>query len=227
MTRGRDRERQARDRAPAPAGDLVRTRRFVPARRGAAIDLRAHAARRAAARRRLDRAAQVPRAAPQARRRWWSLCDISGSMARYTRMFLHFLHAITNERGRVHRFTFGTRLTNVTRALRYRDADIALATSLAAGGGLVRRHAHRPGAARVQQQLVAAGAGPGRRRLADHRRARPRGRRRARRGDGAAAQILPPPDLAEPALALRRLRAASPQGIRGMLPHVDEFRAGA
>ncbi|MBV8391548.1 MAG: VWA domain-containing protein, partial [Alphaproteobacteria bacterium] len=59
------------------------------------------------------------------------LCDISGSMARYTRMFLHFMHAITNDRDRVHCFTFGTRLNNVTRALRYRDVDIALAKASA------------------------------------------------------------------------------------------------
>jgi len=48
-------------------------------------------------------------------------------MARYSRMFLHFMHAITNDRDRVFCFTFGTRLNNVTRALRYRDVDIALA----------------------------------------------------------------------------------------------------
>jgi uncharacterized protein with von Willebrand factor type A (vWA) domain len=54
------------------------------------------------------------------------LCDISGSMSRYTRMFLHFLHAITNDRDRVYTFLFGTRLTNVTRQLRHRDVDIAL-----------------------------------------------------------------------------------------------------
>jgi hypothetical protein len=55
------------------------------------------------------------------------LCDISGSMARYARMLLHFLHALTNDRDRVHTFLFGTRLTNVTRHLRYKDADVALA----------------------------------------------------------------------------------------------------
>lgn len=54
------------------------------------------------------------------------LCDISGSMSRYSRMFLHFLHAITNDRDRVHTFVFGTRLTNVTRHLRHRDVDVAL-----------------------------------------------------------------------------------------------------
>ena len=55
------------------------------------------------------------------------LCDISGSMERYSQMFLHFLHALTNDRDRVHTFTFGTRLTNVTRTLRFKDPEIALA----------------------------------------------------------------------------------------------------
>ena len=55
------------------------------------------------------------------------LCDISGSMERYSRMLLHFLHAITNDRDRVHTFLFGTRLSNVTRYLRYSDIDAALA----------------------------------------------------------------------------------------------------
>lgn len=55
------------------------------------------------------------------------LCDISGSMSRYSRMFLHFMHAVTNDRDRVHTLLFGTRLTNVTRYLRDRDVDAALA----------------------------------------------------------------------------------------------------
>ena len=55
------------------------------------------------------------------------LCDISGSMSRYSRMLLHFMHAITNDRDRVFSFVFGTRLTNITRLLRYRDVDEALA----------------------------------------------------------------------------------------------------
>jgi uncharacterized protein with von Willebrand factor type A (vWA) domain len=54
------------------------------------------------------------------------LCDISGSMSRYSRMLLHFMHAVTNDRDRVHTFLFGTRLTNVTRYLRYKDIDVAL-----------------------------------------------------------------------------------------------------
>ena len=54
------------------------------------------------------------------------LCDISGSMSRYTRMFLHFMHAVTNDRDRVHTFLFGTRLSNVTRYLRHKDIDLAI-----------------------------------------------------------------------------------------------------
>lgn len=54
------------------------------------------------------------------------LCDISGSMSRYSRMFLHFMHAITNDRDRVQTFVFGTRLTNITRQLKQKDIDIAL-----------------------------------------------------------------------------------------------------
>ncbi len=54
------------------------------------------------------------------------MCDISGSMGRYSRLLLHFLHALSNARTRVHAFLFGTRLTNITRHLRYRDVDLAL-----------------------------------------------------------------------------------------------------
>jgi uncharacterized protein with von Willebrand factor type A (vWA) domain len=54
------------------------------------------------------------------------LCDISGSMSRYSRLFLHFLHAVTSDRDRVHTFLFGTRLTNITRDLRQRDVDVSL-----------------------------------------------------------------------------------------------------
>jgi uncharacterized protein with von Willebrand factor type A (vWA) domain len=60
------------------------------------------------------------------------LCDISGSMERYSRMFLHFLHAIANDRDRVQTFLFGTRLTNITRQLRDKDVDRALAKVAAA-----------------------------------------------------------------------------------------------
>ncbi|WP_339716709.1 VWA domain-containing protein [uncultured Sneathiella sp.] len=54
------------------------------------------------------------------------LCDISGSMTQYSRMLLHFMHALTNDRDRVHTFVFGTRLTNITRYMKYRDVDASL-----------------------------------------------------------------------------------------------------
>lgn len=56
-----------------------------------------------------------------------ALLDISGSMSQYTRLFLHFLHSITDAKKRVTTFLFGTRLTNITRAIRQRDPDEALA----------------------------------------------------------------------------------------------------
>lgn len=54
------------------------------------------------------------------------IADISGSMSQYTRIFLHFMHVLTERRRRVHTFLFGTRLTNVTRAMRHRDPDEAI-----------------------------------------------------------------------------------------------------
>ena len=61
------------------------------------------------------------------------ICDISGSMSQYSRAVLHFLHAVSNAKGqgwaKVHAFTFGTRLTNITRHLRQRDVDAALAAA--------------------------------------------------------------------------------------------------
>ncbi|WP_224823463.1 VWA domain-containing protein [Cognatishimia sp. MH4019] len=62
-----------------------------------------------------------------------ALCDISGSMSQYSRAVLHFLHAVANQQGagwaKVHAFTFGTRLTNITRHLGTRDVDAALAAA--------------------------------------------------------------------------------------------------
>lgn len=101
----------------------VPTRRFRRSNRGAHIDLRATLR---AALRSID---SIPLKFKQPRRRHPPLvilCDISGSMSRYSRMFLHFMHSITNDRDRVHSFVFGTRLTNITRHLRHRDIDVAL-----------------------------------------------------------------------------------------------------
>ncbi len=55
------------------------------------------------------------------------LLDISGSMERYARLFLHYVHGLTRRYLKVHTLTFGTRLTNITRSLRHRDPDVALA----------------------------------------------------------------------------------------------------
>lgn len=53
------------------------------------------------------------------------LCDISGSMARYAQVLLHFLHSVANDRDRVSIFLFGTRLSNVTRQLKHRDPEMS------------------------------------------------------------------------------------------------------
>ncbi|KQU52027.1 hypothetical protein ASG72_11130 [Bosea sp. Leaf344] len=104
--------------------DTVPTRRFRPAQQGRRIDPRATFRRSLrggggtidlAFRERAEIHPPVV-----------ALVDISGSMAEYSRIFLHFLHAITEKR-RVHSFVFGTRLTNITRMLRARDPDEALA----------------------------------------------------------------------------------------------------
>jgi uncharacterized protein len=103
--------------------DKRRTRRFAPGGRPARIDVRRSLRRSLQPGGVIDlefRSA-IERAPPVV-----ALCDISGSMNEYTRLFLHFLHALGETR-RVSTFLFGTRLTNVTRAMRARDPDDALA----------------------------------------------------------------------------------------------------
>ena len=117
----------ARLRLPLPELPIRRT---VAASRGSAVDLRATLRAMASA-----GGTVVPLAWRQRRRRrppLVVLCDISGSMDRYSRMLLFFLHAITNDRDRVHTLLFGTRLTNITRHLKRRDVDVALARVSAA-----------------------------------------------------------------------------------------------
>jgi uncharacterized protein len=101
----------------------VPTRRFAPDRHGARADLRAtlRAALRSGGLIELKRKSRRRRPPPLV-----ILCDISGSMSRYSRIFLHFMHTVTNDRDRVYTFVFGTRLTNITRYLRFRDVDVAL-----------------------------------------------------------------------------------------------------
>jgi uncharacterized protein len=105
--------------------DEVKTRRLAPSRRGHIVDIRRTLrASLKAGGAVIDLKYLGPRrkAPPLV-----ALLDISGSMSQYTRLFLHFLHAVTDARKRVHTFLFGTRLTNVTRALARKDPDEALA----------------------------------------------------------------------------------------------------
>jgi uncharacterized protein len=104
--------------------DEVKTRRLASSRRGHIVDIRRTLrASLKAGGAVIDLKYLGPRrrAPPLV-----ALLDISGSMSQYTRLFLHFLHAVTDARKRVHTFLFGTRLTNVTRALARKDPDEAL-----------------------------------------------------------------------------------------------------
>jgi uncharacterized protein with von Willebrand factor type A (vWA) domain len=151
------------------------------------------------------------------------LCDISGSMEVYSRMFLHFMHAITNDRDRVHTFLFGTRLTNITRYLRHRDIDLALdrvsgAVQDWAGGTRIGQCLHdfnRDWSRRVLGQgavvlLISdgldrdAGAGLGAEMQRLHKSCR--------------RLIWLNPLLRYDAFEPRSL------GVRAIMPHVDEFR---
>jgi uncharacterized protein with von Willebrand factor type A (vWA) domain len=113
--------RIARLRLPA---DEIRMRRFVPDRRGRRIDPRR------SFRRSLGSGGvgiELAFRAPKIKRPpVVAICDISGSVSDYSRVFLHFLHALSAQR-KVHAFLFGTRLTNISRALGHKDVDEALA----------------------------------------------------------------------------------------------------
>jgi uncharacterized protein with von Willebrand factor type A (vWA) domain len=110
--------------------DTVRTRRFKPDASGRSIDPRAMM--RAAARTGGELILPRFKSPREVHPPLVVLADISGSMSQYTRIFLHFLHALTEKRRRVHTFVFGTRLTNLTRQMRHRDPDAALADCAAA-----------------------------------------------------------------------------------------------
>ena len=102
----------------------VPTRRFKQSNAGTRVDMRR--SMRAALRSGTDFIPLMKRKRRMRRPALVAICDISGSMERYSRMLLHFMHTVTNDRDRVHTFLFGTRLTNVTRYLRYKDVDEAL-----------------------------------------------------------------------------------------------------
>ncbi len=157
------------------------------------------------------------------------LCDISGSMSQYSRVVLHFLHAVSNAKGagwaKVHAFTFGTRLTNITRHLATRDVDAALAAAGAEAQDW-------EGGTCIGTCLSAFNRDWSRRVM----------------GQGAVVLLITdgldrdaPEELARQMqriqLTARRLIWLNPllrwdgfapkaAGIRAMLPHVDSFRAG-
>tara|TARA_R110002033_G_scaffold23611_4_gene55846 strand:+ start:718 stop:1947 length:1230 start_codon:yes stop_codon:yes gene_type:complete len=158
-----------------------------------------------------------------------ALCDISGSMSSYSRALLHFLHAVANREGQgwaeVHGFTFGTRLTNITRHLRTRDVDAALAAAGAEtqdweGGTRIGDTLHvfnRDWSRRVLGQgavvlLVTDGLDRGDAdRLAFE----------ARRLHLSARRVI----WLNPLLRFDGF-APKAAGIRALLPHVDSLRAG-
>ena len=205
----------------------IASRRTIADRMGRRIDARATL--RAA----LRQGGEITGLAMRSPRIRWPnlvvLCDISGSMSQYSRLVLHFVHAVANRRGqgwaRVHAFTFGTRLTNITRHLRHRDVDAALA---AAG----REAQDWSGGTRIGACLKAFNRDWGRRVL----------------GQGAVVLLitdgLDRDDTGVLAreterlhLSARRLIWLNPllrwdgfapraSGIQAMLPHVDSFRAG-
>ncbi|MFO1188749.1 MAG: VWA domain-containing protein [Alphaproteobacteria bacterium] len=217
-------EEAAARRALARAALLMRstqTRRFQPARRGPRIDMR-RALRGLA--RPGGELAPPPRQRPRLRRPpIVVLCDISGSMERYTRIFLHFLHALTNDQDRIQVFLFGTRLSNVTRQLRHRDVDVALdrvtqSVTDWAGGTRIGRALHdfnRRWSRRVLgQRAIVLLITDGLDRDA---------------GDGLATEIERVHLSSDRLIWLNpllRFAGFEPKslGIRAMLPHVDEFR---
>jgi uncharacterized protein len=152
-----------------------------------------------------------------------ALLDISGSMSEYTRLFLHFLHAITDARKRVSVFLFGTRLTNVTRSLRARDPDEALARCSSAvedwaGGTRIATSLHTFnklwGRRVLGQGAIVLLISDGLEREADARLAFEMDR--LHRSCRRLIWLNP----------LLRYGGFEPkaQGIKMMLPHVDEFR---
>lgn len=176
---------------------------------------------------------EITRLAMRSRRVRWPnlvvLCDISGSMSHYSRAVLHFLHAVANHQGagwaKVHAFTFGTRLTNITRHLRQRDVDAALQAAGAEAQDW-------EGGTRIGDCLHTFNRDWSRRVL----------------GSGAVVLLISDgldrddPDqlgreMQRLALSARRVIWVNPllrwegfapraQGIRAMLPHVSSFRAG-
>ncbi len=153
-----------------------------------------------------------------------ALCDISGSMSQYSRLLLHFLHGITEQRRDVHTFLFGTRLTNVTRQLRMKDPDEALEACGAgvedwSGGTRIATALHDFN--RVWSRRVLAG-GPTVLLITDglERDTDEDLEREMDRLHRSCRRLI----WLNPLLRFEGFQAKA-KGIRAMLPHVDEFRA--
>jgi uncharacterized protein with von Willebrand factor type A (vWA) domain len=169
----------------------------------------------------------------KARRERWpnlvALCDISGSMSQYSRAVLHFLHAVSNEKGagwaKVHAFTFGTQLTNITRHLATRDVDAALAAAGAQaqdweGGTKIgtclhqfnRDWSRRVMGSRAVVLLITDGLDRDDPTALEHE---------MRRLQLTAKKVI----WLNPLLRWQEF-APKARGIKAMLPHVDSFRTG-
>jgi hypothetical protein len=153
-----------------------------------------------------------------------ALLDISGSMSQYTRVFLHFLHSLTDVRKHVSTFLFGTRLTNITRALKARDPDEALAACSASVTDW-------SGGTRIAASLHAFNKLWGRRVLGEGAIVLLITDGLEREGDETLAFEIDRLHRScrrliwlNPLLRFDRFEAKA-KGIRTMLPHVDEFRA--
>ncbi len=199
----------------------IRTRRFRQGSSGDRVDM--HATLRQS----LRQGGAINLQYKQPRRRHPPLvllCDISGSMSRYSRMLLHFMHAITNEQDRVYSFVFGTRLTNVSHLLRERDVDEAMRriTEMVADwdGGTRIGHCLREFNVRWSRRVMSQG--PVVILISDGL-------------DCDAAEGIKP-EIERLHKSCRRLIWLNPllrydafapksMGVKAMLPHVDEFRA--
>jgi uncharacterized protein with von Willebrand factor type A (vWA) domain len=117
--------KQLAEQLPLPVDPVRRRRHAAPgsAHRGGRLDLRATLQRMARQPHTLMPLSTRPRQELPA---IVVLLDISGSMERYSRLMLHYVHGLTRRALKVHTLTFGTRLTNITRCLRERDPDVAL-----------------------------------------------------------------------------------------------------
>lgn len=153
-----------------------------------------------------------------------AICDISGSMSQYSRIFLHFLHALAQTGRKVHAFTFATELTNVTRALRStKDPEIALA-------GATKLVRDWDGGTRIGATLEAFNKRWARRCLSGgaivllitdglERDVRPELSRELARLRRSSRRLI----WLNPLLRFEGFEAKA-AGIRAMLVHVDEFR---